>query len=53
MLNVLTFALKVSNNAQVTDAEYFTALKSHDFSEEVILGITAITPCFGLSYSRC
>jgi uncharacterized peroxidase-related enzyme len=46
---MLTFALKISNNAQATDDEDFTVLKSHGFSEEDIWDIAAITAFFGLS----
>jgi uncharacterized peroxidase-related enzyme len=46
---MLTFALKISNNAQATDDEDFVILKSHGFSEEDIWDIAAITAFFGLS----
>jgi uncharacterized peroxidase-related enzyme len=46
---MLTFALKISNNAQATSEEDFTLLKSHDFSDEDIWDIAAITAFFGLS----
>jgi uncharacterized peroxidase-related enzyme len=46
---MLTFALKISNNAQATDDEDFVMLKSHGFSEEDIWDIAAITAFFGLS----
>jgi uncharacterized peroxidase-related enzyme len=46
---MLTFALKISNNAQATSEEDFTLLKSHGFSDEDIWDIAAITAFFGLS----
>ena len=46
---MLTFALKISNNAQATADEDFVALKSHGFSDDDIWDIAAITAFFGLS----
>ena len=46
---MLTFALKISNNAQATSDDDFSVLQSHGFSEEDIWDIAAITPFFGLS----
>jgi len=46
---MLTFALKISNNAQATSDDDFAVLQSHGFSEEDIWDIAAITAFFGLS----
>ncbi|MDB4001120.1 peroxidase-related enzyme [Oceanospirillaceae bacterium] len=46
---MLTFALKISNNAQATSDEDFTMLKGHGFSEDDTWDIAAITAFFGLS----
>ena len=46
---MLTFALKISNNAQATSEEDFVILKSFGFSDEDMWDIAAITAFFGLS----
>ncbi|MCS5558952.1 MAG: peroxidase-related enzyme [Oceanospirillaceae bacterium] len=46
---MLTFALKISNNAQATSDDDFVLLQSHGFNEEDIWDIAAITAFFGLS----
>jgi len=46
---MLTFALKISNNAQATNDADFELLKSHGFDDEDIWDIAAITAFFGLS----
>ena len=46
---MLTFALKISNNAQATSEEDFVTLKSFGFSAEDMWDIAAITAFFGLS----
>ncbi len=46
---MLTFALKISNNAQATSDDDFAVLQSHGFSDEDIWDIAAITAFFGLS----
>ena len=46
---MLTFALKISNNAQATSEEDFVTLKSFGFSDEDMWDIAAITAFFGLS----
>jgi len=47
--DMLTFALKISNNAQATSDDDFAVLQSHGFSDEDIWDIAAITAFFGLS----
>jgi len=46
---MLTFALKISNNAQATSDDDFAVLQGHGFSDEDIWDIAAITAFFGLS----
>ena len=46
---MLTFALKISNNAQATSDADFELLQNHGFDQEDIWDIAAITAFFGLS----
>jgi len=46
---MLDFALKISHHAQATADEDFVVLRKHDFSDEDIWDIAAITAFFGLS----
>lgn len=46
---MLVFALKVSNNAEAIGEADFEALREHEFSDEDIWDIAAVTAFFGLS----
>ncbi|MGH1417760.1 MAG: peroxidase-related enzyme [Hyphomicrobiaceae bacterium] len=46
---MLDFAMKVSNNSRAISDEDFVSLREHDFSEEDIWDIAAISAFFGMS----